>query len=56
MSPKALTAEEKAERFCSICWVPVPGAFTWLDPDTQQPRYGSIGEAVEAVGRQAGDV
>ncbi len=35
MSPKkkqkkqALTEAEVAERFCSICGVPVPGAYTW---------------------------
>ncbi len=34
-------AEEKAGRVCSICEVPVPGAYTWLDPATQQPCYGS---------------
>jgi hypothetical protein len=58
MSPKkkqqhrrALTEAQRAERVCSICEVPVPGAFTWLDPDTQQPRYGSLGEAERAVGQ-----
>jgi hypothetical protein len=41
MSPKKkqkqgrqLTEAQRAERVCSICEVPVPGAFTWLDPDT----------------------
>jgi hypothetical protein len=58
MSPKkkhkqgqqALTEAELAERVCSICRAPVPGAFTWLDPDTQQPCYGTAGEAERAVG------
>jgi hypothetical protein len=56
MSPKKqqrgrpLTAEEKAERSCSVCRVPVPGAYTWLDPATQQPCYGTAGEAERAVG------
>jgi hypothetical protein len=50
MSPKkrghqALTEAQRAERVCSVCEVPVPGAFTWLDPDTQQPCYGTVGEA-----------
>jgi hypothetical protein len=40
---QALTEAQRAERVCSICEVPVPGAFTWLDPDTQQPCYGSNG-------------
>jgi hypothetical protein len=35
---QALTEAQRAERVCSICEVAVPGAFTWLDPDTQQPR------------------
>ncbi len=71
MSPKKqqrsgheLTAEEKAGRVCSICEVPVPGAYTWLDPATQQPCYGSRGdsssrEASRASSRRtsmAGDV
>jgi hypothetical protein len=60
MSPKkkqkqgwqqALTEAEVAERSCSICDVSVPGAYTWLDPDTQQPCYGSLGEAERAVGQ-----
>jgi hypothetical protein len=48
---QALTEAQRAERVCSICEVPVPGAFTWLDPDTQQPCYGSQGEAERAVGQ-----
>jgi hypothetical protein len=49
MSPKKkqrgqqqpLTEAELAERVCSECRVPVPGAFTWLDPATQQACYGT---------------
>jgi hypothetical protein len=48
---QALTEAQRAERVCSICEVPVPGAFTWLDPATQQPCYGSQGEAERAVGQ-----
>jgi hypothetical protein len=59
MSPKkkqrgqqqALTEAQRAERVCSICGDPVPGAFTWPDPDTQQPCYGTVGEAERAVGK-----
>jgi hypothetical protein len=58
MSPKkkqqrrrALTEGELAERVCSVCEVPVPGAHTWLDPATQQPCYGTQGEADRAVGQ-----
>jgi hypothetical protein len=49
--PGALTEAELAERSCSVCEVPVPGAYAWLDPATQQPCYGTEGEAERAVGQ-----
>jgi hypothetical protein len=58
MSPKKqqrggheLTAEEKAGRVCSEpgCGVAVPGAYTWLDPATQQPCYGTACEAEHLI-------
>ncbi len=51
---QAPTEAQRAERVCGVpgCEVRVPGCFTWPDPATQQPRYGTLGEAEEAVGQR----